>query len=102
DFGKNAELEYFSDNSVTIRRLDGSLVASSISPYPALLHNYVTAKRWDDALRLARFVWDDAIWACLAGFATSAKELSIAEVAYAAINSADKVHYIQYIKVSFH
>lgn len=41
------------------------------------------------------------MWAALAGFATTAKELEIAEVAYAAIDQADKVRYIQYIKVSF-
>ncbi len=34
----------------------------------------------------------------LAAMATHAKELETAEVAYAAINEADKVHYIQYIK----
>lgn len=56
DFGKNAEIDHFSNNTITIRRLDGSLVALSVSPYPSLLHNYVTANRWDDALRLARFV----------------------------------------------
>lgn len=34
----------------------------------------------------------------LAAMATHAKQLETAEVAYAAINEADKVHYIQYIR----
>lgn len=44
---------------------------------------------------------EDTVWACLAGFATSAKELETAEIAYAAIDEADKVRYIQYIKVKY-
>ena len=34
----------------------------------------------------------------LAAMATHSKQLETAEVAYSAINEADKVHYIQYIK----
>ncbi|RXG60139.1 Intraflagellar transport protein 80-like protein [Armadillidium vulgare] len=98
EFGKNADIDSFVENTITIRRLDGSIVTTSVSPYPALLHSYVLANKWDDALRLARFVKEDTVWACLAGFATSAKELETAEIAYAAIDEADKVRYIQYIK----
>ena len=49
---------------------------------------------------LSRFVKDDTLWSCLAGMATNARHLETAEVAYSAIHEADKVHYIQYIKVS--
>ncbi|XP_045128913.1 intraflagellar transport protein 80 homolog [Portunus trituberculatus] len=98
EYGKNAVVDSFLDSVVTVRRADGSLVTTSITPYPALLHNYVTAKRWDDAVRLARFVKDDIVWACLAAMATAHKELITAEVAYAAINQAEKVQYIRYIK----
>ena len=48
----------------------------------------------------SRFVKDDTLWSCLAGMATNARHLETAEVAYSAIHEADKVHYIQYIKVS--
>ena len=41
---------------------------------------------------------DSVLWACLAGMAVHAKHLDTAEVAYAAIQEADKVYYIQYIK----
>ena len=47
-----------------------------------------------------RFVKDDTLWSCLAGMATNARHLETAEVAYSAIHEADKVHYIQYIKVN--
>lgn len=98
EYGKNAVVDSFLDTVVTVRRADGSLVTASVSPYPALLHNYVTAKHWDDAVRLARFVKDDTVWACLAAMATAYKELNTAEVAYAAINEVDKVQYIHYIR----
>lgn len=98
EYGKNAVVDSFLDTVVTVRRADGSLVTANVSPYPALLHNYVTAKHWDDAVRLARFVKDDTVWACLAAMATAYKELNTAEVAYAAINEVDKVQYIHYIK----
>ncbi len=42
---------------------------------------------------------EDTLWACLAAMATKAKNLLIAEEAYAAINEMDKVEYIQQIKV---
>ena len=38
------------------------------------------------------------MWACLAAMATKAKNLIIAEEAYAAIDEMDKVEYIQHIK----
>ena len=50
---------------------------------------------------LPRFVKDDTLWSCLAGMATNARHLETAEVAYSAIHEADKVHYIQYIKVMY-
>ena len=34
----------------------------------------------------------------LAAMATHGKQLEVAEVAYSAINEADKVHYLQYIR----
>lgn len=40
---------------VTLRQGDGSLVYSSVPPYPALLHEYCMSARWEDALRLCRF-----------------------------------------------
>ena len=40
---------------------------------------------------LCRFVKDPVLWACLAGLAVHSKHLDTAEVAYAAIQEADKV-----------
>ena len=40
---------------------------------------------------LCRFVKDPVLWACLAGLAVHSKHLDTAEVAYAALQEADKV-----------
>lgn len=42
---------------------------------------------------------EESVWAMLAGMATAGGHLQTAEVAYAAINQTDKVHYINRIKV---
>ncbi|XP_048121196.1 intraflagellar transport protein 80 homolog [Alosa alosa] len=83
---------------VTVRRVDGSLVYNAVSPYPAILHEYASTARWEDALRLCRFAKDQTLWACLAGMAVTSRELTTAEVAYAAIGEIDKVQYINFMK----
>lgn len=56
EFSKNPHIVSFVGNQVTIRRADGSLIHISISPYPAILHEYVSSSKWEDAVRLCRFV----------------------------------------------
>ncbi|XP_007886712.1 intraflagellar transport protein 80 homolog [Callorhinchus milii] len=98
EFGKSPQIVNYVGNQVTIRRADGSLIYTSISPYPAILHEYISASQWDDAVRLCRFVKEQAMWACLAAMAVANKDLTTAEVAYAAIGEIDKVQYINCIK----
>ncbi|KAL5004430.1 hypothetical protein ScPMuIL_017886 [Solemya velum] len=98
EFGKNPQLLQFLGNHVVIRRHEGSIVGMTISPYPAILHSYVLSARWNDAVRLCRFVKDEILWACLAAMSAYAKELNTAEIAYAAIKEADKVQFIINIK----
>nr|KAG5699070.1 hypothetical protein BaRGS_017753 [Batillaria attramentaria] len=59
---------------------------------------FVANSRWEDAIRLCRFVKDDGLWACLAAMATYAKDLNTAEMAYAAIKEVEKVQFISNIK----
>ncbi|NWV07561.1 IFT80 protein, partial [Ptilonorhynchus violaceus] len=98
DFSKNPQIVSFVGNQVTIRRADGSLVHLHISPYPAVLHDYVSTSRWEDGLRLCRFVKDQTLWACLAAMAVANQDMTTAEIAYAAIGEIDKVQYINSIK----
>jgi hypothetical protein len=46
----------FDGNYVGVRRVDGSLVTSSVSPFHSVLHGYAASSQWDDALRLCRFI----------------------------------------------
>uniref|UniRef100_A0A1A7YHY2 Intraflagellar transport 80 homolog n=1 Tax=Iconisemion striatum TaxID=60296 RepID=A0A1A7YHY2_9TELE len=83
---------------VTLRRGDGSLVYGSVPAYPTILHEYSAAARWEDALRLCRFAKDQCLWACLAGMAMANRELSTAEMAYAALGELPRVQYINFIR----
>eukprot|EP00795_Rhopilema_esculentum_P016996 gene16996-8500_t len=56
EFGKNLQITNFVGNVCTMRRGDGALCSSSISPYPAFLHGHASESKWDDAVRLCRFV----------------------------------------------
>uniref|UniRef100_A0A8C4X7R3 Intraflagellar transport 80 homolog (Chlamydomonas) n=1 Tax=Erpetoichthys calabaricus TaxID=27687 RepID=A0A8C4X7R3_ERPCA len=98
DFSRSPHILNYVANQVTIRRSDGSLVYTNISPYPDILHEYVNCSRWDDAVRLCRFVKEQTLWACLAAMAVANKELITAEVAYAAIGEVEKIQYINMMK----
>ena len=56
EFGKNLEIVSFLGKHVTLRRGEGSLISTTVAPDPAILHSYVAGGRWDDAVRLCRFV----------------------------------------------
>ncbi|XP_044885548.1 intraflagellar transport protein 80 homolog isoform X2 [Mauremys mutica] len=98
EFSKNPQIVQFVGNQATIRRADGSLIHLNISPYPAILHEYVSSSKWEDAVRLCRFVKDQTMWACLAAMAVANKDMTTAEIAYASIGDIDKVQYINSIK----
>ncbi|KAJ7324970.1 hypothetical protein JRQ81_017990 [Phrynocephalus forsythii] len=98
EFSKNPQIVSFVGSQVTIRIADGSLIHISISPYPAILHEYANNSKWEDAIRLCRFVKDQTLWACLAAMAVTSKDMNTAEVAYASIGEIDKVQYISSIK----
>lgn len=98
EFSRPPQILSYVGTQVNVRRVDGSLVCSGVSPYPTLLHEYTGSARWDDALRLCRFAKDQRLWSCLAGMAVASRELNTAEVSYAAIGEVDKVQYINFIK----
>lgn len=54
EFSRIPQALSFVGTKVTLRQGDGSLIYSSVLPYPALLHEYSTSARWEDALRLCR------------------------------------------------
>ncbi|XP_011480800.1 intraflagellar transport protein 80 homolog [Oryzias latipes] len=98
EFNSAPRILNFSGTKVTLRQGDGSLVYSSVPPYIALLHEYCSSARWEDALCLCRLVKDQSLWACLASMAMANRELTTAEMAYGAIGELPRVEYISMIK----
>ena len=98
DVGKLASMSSFTGNLCTVRRLDGALATLSISPYPKMLYEHVDKADFEKAIRLCRFVKESTLWACLAAMSIYCRELNTVEIALAAIDEADKVQFINYIK----
>lgn len=99
DLRRNPRIQSFEMSTIYVRRSDGSLITSLISPYILNLHKSIMNNKWESGLKLCRTIQDSVLWATLAALATHAKMLDIAEEAFAAINQHDKVAYIQHIKV---
>jgi len=100
EFGKVPQIVSFYGARATIRRADGALLTASVSPYPLMLHAFVSATppRWEEAQKLCRHAKDDGLWAVLAATAVQANMLDAAEVAFAAINEVDKLQFMLHIK----
>jgi intraflagellar transport protein 80 len=99
-FGKNPSLISFLGNHVIMRTADGSTIHSIIPPYATVLLAYIQANKWEEALKLCRFVKENSLWAVLAGASIYNRNLEVASAAYSALNEIDKVEYIEYIKLS--
>ena len=54
EFGKHPVIVSFLRNSLSVRRADGSLVTTGVSPYPAILHGYAASGHWEEATKLCR------------------------------------------------
>lgn len=98
EFARAPHILSYVGTKVTLRQGDGSLVYSTVPPYPAILHDYCSSTRWEDALRLCQFAKDQSLWACLAGMTMARKELTTAETAYDAIGELPGMQYTNFIK----
>lgn len=98
DYGKNPQLHGFIGNTVILRQSNGANTTLSIPPYPAYLHLLVSSNKWEEAIRLCRFVKEPSLWACLSAMSVQKKDLETAEMAYAAIGEADKVEFLHKIQ----
>lgn len=63
-----------------------------------MLYEHVDKADFEKAIRMCRFVKEPTLWACLAAMSIYCRELNTVEIALAAIDEADKVQYINYIK----
>jgi intraflagellar transport protein 80 len=100
--GKGAAVAGSSAGRAHVRRGDGALASLAVAPYAPLLQRLGREKRWDEALRLCRFVKDAAaaarLWGCLAGMALHGRHLDTAEIALAALCEVDKVEFVVHMK----
>lgn len=67
-------------------------------PFAPRLHALAGKGAWAECMRLCRFARDPAVWAALAGIALKERELSTAEAAFAAIQAADRVEFVQHLR----
>lgn len=98
DVGKLANMLSFTGTLCTVRRIDGGLATLQVSPYPRVLYEHVDKAQFEQAIRLCRFVKEGTLWATLAAMAIYQRELNTVEIALAAIDEADKVQFINYVK----
>jgi len=98
DVGKLAQMISFSGTLCSVRRLDGGLATLQVSPYPRVLYEHIANTDFEKAIRLCRFVKEHTLWATLAAIAIYQRELNTVEISLAAIDEADKVQYINYVK----
>lgn len=95
---KQPQIISFADHLVTVREHTGALSSLSTSRYPSLLLDLVRQRKWEDAIRLCRFVEQRFLWALLAAKALDKCHLDSAEIGLASLQNVAKLNYILYIK----
>jgi intraflagellar transport protein 80 len=98
EMGRNAQVVAFTGSRISIRRVDGSMVYSSISCDISILYDLIRSSRWDEATRLCRHQKSSTLWGSLASVALAKKQLETVEIALCELNEVAKVEYIQFIK----
>lgn len=98
DYRKSPQILEFLGSTCSLKRAEGSIVVANVSAHPAVLARAAKDQRWEDCVRLCRLVDDKRLWACLAAMSVAAAQLDTAEVAYAALELADRVKFMLRIK----
>eukprot|EP00928_Gymnodinium_smaydae_P032421 TRINITY_DN23485_c0_g1_i1.p1 TRINITY_DN23485_c0_g1~~TRINITY_DN23485_c0_g1_i1.p1 ORF type:complete len:759 (-),score=120.02 TRINITY_DN23485_c0_g1_i1:147-2423(-) len=97
DAGKYAQIVAFYGSNCILRKADGAELATVTIPYPQLMYQHFEKGQWEQAVRLCRFVKSPELWASLAAMAMHSRSLETVEIALAAIEEVDKVHFIGHI-----
>jgi intraflagellar transport protein 80 len=97
-FGLLPQILGFTGSRMTVRRGDGAVLHATVAMYPQMLYECVQGGRWEEAVRLCRFVKQPALWAAAASMAIHGRHLDTAEVALAACGYVDKLQFILHIK----
>eukprot|EP00928_Gymnodinium_smaydae_P043278 TRINITY_DN29033_c0_g1_i1.p1 TRINITY_DN29033_c0_g1~~TRINITY_DN29033_c0_g1_i1.p1 ORF type:complete len:759 (+),score=171.98 TRINITY_DN29033_c0_g1_i1:115-2391(+) len=97
DAGKFAQIVAFYGSRCIIRKADGADLAVVTTPYPQLLYQHYEKGQWEQAVRLCRYVKSPELWASIAAMAIHSRALDTVEIALAAIEEVDKVHFVSHI-----
>lgn len=97
-YGAFPQLISFLNSQITIRRADGALLTSMISPYISQLHQYCGSVQFPKAIRLCRYIKDPHLWTSLAAFALNGGDLETTELCLAAIDEVEKLNFIQHVR----
>lgn len=97
-FGKVPQLTAFFGNRASVRKADGALVYTAVSSYVPMLYRLVADVRWEETVRLCRFIKDEKLWGCLAAMSIAGRHLDTVEIALAALTEVDKLEFILHIK----
>jgi intraflagellar transport protein 80 len=97
-FGPSPVILAFTGPKLSVRKNDGCVVHATVSNYAPLLYECTSAGKWAEAVRLARFVKQDVLWAALAVLALQGKNLDAAEIALAAVRAVDKLNWVLHVK----
>lgn len=98
EFGTSPTIIAFHDTALIVRREDGMMLTTAVTPFPAMIYDLVSRIHWVEAVRMCRFVDSSQLWATLSGLALQHQELGTAVVALSAINKVDKMQYLKYIQ----
>jgi len=98
EYGKSPSITTFHGSKLTVRKGDGGLVTAQVSCYAPLLYSNASGSRWDECLRLCRFVKEPVLWGCLAAMSIHGRNLNVAEVALAALTEVGKLEFILHVK----
>lgn len=63
-----------------------------------MLYRLVADVRWEETVRLCRFIKDEKLWGCLAAMSIAGRHLDTVEIALAALTEVDKLEFILHIK----
>ena len=91
DLGRNAQVVSFTGSRISLRKVDGSMLLSAVSPDIAILYELIRGSRWDEATRLCRHQKTPTLWGSLASAALAKKQLDTVEIALCELNEVAKV-----------
>lgn len=100
EIGRECMVEDFNQNTIFIKKKNGSQLNYNISAYPRMLLDFCRDGEWPKAIKLCRYLSEPSLWALLGSISLKNNNNETAEIALAKIDAIDKVQYIAKISES--